>query len=100
MQAKASTKRAKRYRVASHAGVGSGKMAPNEWLIESEQSFVNCRNVLAVMPSAQHPAPGDGEIFRCNDADAMGELLHKIHLNAGANIGITGVPCTKPDLPE
>ncbi len=95
-----SAQRESGYRVASHTGVGRRKKTPNEWLIESEQSLVDGGDVLAVMPGAEYPATRNCDTFRRYYTYAVGEFLHKAHLNAGTYIGVARIPRAKHYLPE
>jgi hypothetical protein len=53
--------RAMRYRVAPHTSVGGGEVAPEEWLVESEEGLVDCGDVFTVVPGAQHAAAGNSD---------------------------------------
>ncbi len=50
-----------RYRVAPHTSVGGGEVAPEEWLVESEEGLVDCGDVFTVVPGAQHAAAGNSD---------------------------------------
>jgi hypothetical protein len=75
-------------------------MAPNERFVQSEKCFINRGDVFAVVPSTQHAPPSHRHTFRSHDAHAVCELLHEVHLDAAAHVGVARLPRGEHDCAE
>ena len=75
-------------------------MAPNERFVQSEKCFINSGDVFAVVPGTQHTPSSNRHTFRSYDAHAVSELLHEVHLDAGAHVGVARLPRGEHDVAE